>query len=105
MELDIDVENAPNSGETVLVITGSVDVQSRDWLLDEGREALRTEGITGLVLDMSGVTFLDSTGIGALIDLAHDAEDHAVTFGLRNPGPRVVRILQMTGLDARWPVE
>ena len=61
--------------------------------------------ITGLVLDLSGVTFLDSTGIGALIDLSHDAEDLAVTFGLRNPGPRVVRILQMTGLDARWPVE
>lgn len=105
MELDIDVETAGNSGTTVLVVTGSVDVQSRDWLLDEGREALRTEGITGLVLDMSGVTFLDSTGIGALIDLSHDADDFSVGFALRNPAPRVQRILEMTGLDTRWPVE
>jgi anti-sigma B factor antagonist len=105
MELDIDVETPPNSGDIVLVITGSVDVQSRDWLLDEGREALRTEGITGLVLDLSGVTFLDSTGIGALVDLSHDADDLSVTFTLRNPAPRVQRILQMTGLDARWPID
>ena len=105
MELDIDVETAPDSGTTVLVVTGSVDVQSRDWLLDEGREALRVEGITGLVLDLSGVSFLDSTGIGALVDLSHDAEDLSVTFALRDPAPRVLRILEMTGLDTRWPVE
>jgi anti-sigma B factor antagonist len=105
MELDIDVETKPGSGGTVLIVTGSLDVQSRDWLLDEGREALRAEGITSLVLDLSGVTFLDSTGIGALVDLSHDADDLSVTFGLRNPAARVQRILQMTGLDTRWPVQ
>lgn len=99
MELDIDVEASADSGRTVLVVTGSVDVQSRDWLLDAGREELRRDGVTGLVLDLAGVVFLDSTGIGALVDLSHDAEDLSVTFSVRNPSARVVRILDMTGLS------
>lgn len=91
-------------GHALLRVTGAIDVQSRDALLTAGHAAF--EGDTpGLVLDLADVTFLDSTGIGALVELGHDAEDADAAFALRDPSPRVVRILEMTGLSDAWPIE
>ena len=92
------------SGRSVLRVSGAIDVQSRDSLLTAGRAALKSDA-PALVLDLADVSFLDSTGIGALVELSHDAEDAEVGFALRDPSPRVVRILMMTGLGDTWPTE
>lgn len=95
-------EEAGRTGRTVLVVTGSVDLLSRTRLLEAGHAALRREGCRGLVLDLSGVRFVDSTGIGAFIELASDAEDRNSTFEVRSPSPRVERLLEVTGLSDTW---
>jgi anti-sigma B factor antagonist len=92
------------SGRTVLTVSGAIDVQSRDQLGSAGREALGG-GANPLVLDLADVTFIDSTGIGTLIELGHDAEDAEAGLVIRNPSPRVTRILQLTGLEDAWDVE
>jgi anti-sigma B factor antagonist len=91
-------------GHALLRVSGAIDVQSREALLTAGRAAFESDS-PGLVLDLADVTFLDSTGIGALVELGHDAEDADAGFALRDPSPRVVRILAMTGLDDAWPIE
>ena len=53
-----------------------------------------------MVVELSDVTFLDSTGIGALVELGRDAEDANAQFVISDPSPRVMRILEMTGLDS-----
>lgn len=103
--MDIDVTTSSDAGgRHVLDVAGAIDVQSRTVLLTEGRAAL-AEGATGLVVDLADVTFIDSTGIGALVELSHDAADAGATFTLRDPSPRAVRILDMTGLATVWPIE
>ena len=103
--MNIGIESATDdSGRCVVRVSGAIDVQSRGALLSAGRAALETDAPT-LVLDLGEVTFLDSTGIGALVELSHDAEDAEVGFALRDPSVRVIRILQMTGLGDTWPTE
>lgn len=101
MDLHID-EHEDGPGITVLTVQGSIDLESRARLLDAGHDALRGEGAVGLVLDLSAVGFVDSSGIGAFVDLARQAEDSDLSFAIRNPSPRVLRVLQVTGLAHLW---
>jgi anti-sigma B factor antagonist len=101
MDLDI-AERGEEAGRAVLVVTGSVDLLSRTRLLEAGHAALRRDGCRGLVLDLSGVRFVDSTGIGAFVELASEAEDRKATFEVRNPSARVERLLEVTGLAETW---
>jgi anti-sigma B factor antagonist len=103
--MNIGIEaDTDDTGRALLRVSGAIDVQSRDALLTAGRAALEGDS-PGLVLDLSNVTFMDSTGIGALVELGHDAEDADAGFSLRHPSARVVRILTMTGLGDAWPME
>jgi anti-sigma B factor antagonist len=101
MDLDI-AEHDDDSGRAVLTVTGSVDLASRSRLLEAGHAALRREGCHGLVLDLEQVQFVDSTGVGAFVELATEAEDQGATFEIRNPSARVQRLLEVTGLAETW---
>lgn len=91
-------------GRSVLSVSGAIDVQSRDSLITAARSVLEL-GAKVLVLDLAEITFMDSTGIGALVELGHDAEDADADFIIRNPSARVTRILDMTGLSSAWQME
>ena len=103
MELRIAESNA-DSGEVVLNVSGSVDLSSQGALLAKGQEVLGRSGVTGVVLDLSEVGFLDSTGLGALVELSRDAEDQEIDFAISNPSVRVQRVLEVTGLRDRWRI-
>lgn len=91
-------------GRALLRLSGAIDIQSRPALITAGRTALAGEP-AALVLEMADVTFMDSTGIGALVELGHDAEDADTELLIRDPSDRVLRILEMTGLGQTWPIE
>jgi len=102
MDLDINVETTAN-GTRILLLSGSMDLQSRG-LLAPGAGLGLTQ-TTHICLDLSGITFIDSSGIGAIVELAGDAEDAGISFSLRRPSALVRRILEMTGLLHTWPID
>lgn len=102
MELTITDES--EGDRRVLRLVGAVDLLSRDQLLELGGRAIAARP-AGVAIDLAGVDFFDSTGIGALVRLAEQAEDAGITFALRNPSARVARVLQIAGLEDTWPVE
>jgi anti-anti-sigma factor len=89
--------SADRSGITHIRVAGEVDIATAPQITDTVHEAI-TAGAREVLLDMAEVTFLDSTGIGALLQIKHAAADHDVALGLVDPHPRVVRVLQLTGL-------
>jgi anti-sigma B factor antagonist len=93
------------NGDAVLVVAGAIDLASRDEIVTAAQTALNDASTKALVLDLSGVTFIDSTGIGAIIGLAGEAEDLGRGFRLRRPSDRVSRILEVTGLADQWTIE
>jgi anti-sigma B factor antagonist len=78
-------------------IAGEVDIATAPHITDTVHDAI-TAGIHEILLDMADVTFLDSTGIGTLLQNKHTAAQQHVTLRLVNPNPRVVRVLELTGL-------
>jgi anti-sigma B factor antagonist len=65
---------------------------------------LREEGCANLVLDLRGLTFMDSTGLRLVIRWHTAARDEGFQFGIV-PGPDVVqRVFRLTGMDAHLTV-
>jgi anti-sigma B factor antagonist len=80
--------------DPVLVLTGYVD-QSTTPQLREALTDLIDSHHDRLTLDVEAVTFMDSSGIGALAS-AYKRGAHVT---VRHPSPTVLRELVMCGLD------
>jgi anti-sigma B factor antagonist len=102
--VDLELVATEEGGRSVLTLTGAVDVESRVPLRAAALKLIDDLPV-GLVLDMSGVTFMDSTGIGALVDVGRSAQDAGISFTIRRPSARVVRTLEAAGLTDVWDVE
>ena len=57
-----------------------------------------------LVVDMADVSFIDSTGLGALISAFQRARDNGTAFVLANPSTQVRQVLVWSGLMEVVPV-
>jgi anti-sigma B factor antagonist len=91
------ITTSTSDGVTVLEVAGEVDLSSADQLRDTAIAALTPYGGT-LRIDLAGVTFMDSTGLRALMAIYEYAGDqHRVL--IQNPRRNVQRILEITGLD------
>jgi anti-sigma B factor antagonist len=92
-----------SESRTCLLLDGSLDLESRDGFLERARAEL-SKGGAGLVLDLSGVTFMDSSGLNALITLSREGEDAGFPTVLHAPSARVMRLLETTGLQKLWKI-
>ena len=87
-----------SDGSAVVEIHGEVDISSapRLWqVLVDATNGLRP---TFVMVDLLHVTFIDSTGIGALVAGRNHARTLGVGFTVRNPSPFVTTQLRLTGL-------
>jgi anti-sigma B factor antagonist len=80
----------------ILVLAGEVDLAVREDLRAALGQLISDAQSPGYV-DMSAVTFFDSTGVHALLDAQHLAANHDVELIVR-PSPAVTRTMQLLGL-------
>jgi anti-sigma B factor antagonist len=68
--------------------------------VESALRALREKGAGNLVLDLRGLTFMDSTGLRLVIRWHTAAREDGFRFSIV-PGPEVVqRVFRLTGMDA-----
>jgi anti-sigma B factor antagonist len=91
-------------GDAVCVAApvGEIDVATAP-LLKSRLVALLDQGFSRFVLDLSGVRYLDSTGLGVLIGFARRLNGDGQITLANAPGP-VLALLELTGLDASFEV-
>jgi anti-anti-sigma factor len=80
-------------GEHELRLEGELDLATAAPL----RESLRELDGGGVVLDLSGVTFTDSTGLAALIAEGYRARRHGTTLRVRGATGQTRALLERTG--------
>ncbi len=86
-------------GGVVVTATGEVDMSTSPQL----RAALRDPGAAAhaVVLDLRGVTFMDSSGLGVIVGHHKRAREEGYRFSVAVAGaPEVRRILELSGLVA-----
>ncbi|WP_305787790.1 STAS domain-containing protein [Symbioplanes lichenis] len=94
-ELSITVDSAPD--EVVFHLAGEIDVLTVAKLSAMVNETL-ADPPGRIVLDMSGVTFCDSQGLGTLVVLSRKAQHARAVLSLANVGDFLMRVLDITGL-------
>jgi anti-sigma B factor antagonist len=94
-ELAITVEQGPD--ETVFRLAGEIDMFTITRLATMVADAL-TEPPNRIVLDMAGITFCDSQGLGTLVVLSRQAAHAQTVLVLANVGDFLLRVLDITGL-------
>ncbi|MDQ7904436.1 STAS domain-containing protein [Phytohabitans sp. ZYX-F-186] len=88
-------------GHVQLALVGEIDLSSVEVLLQGQGEALAgaaSRSLPGVVVDLGRVTFLDSTGIGALVGGFREASAAGLTYRLENPRGAVARVLDVSGV-------
>ncbi|MCX5215916.1 STAS domain-containing protein [Kitasatospora sp. NBC_00240] len=58
-----------------------------------------------LVIDLAGVTFCDSSGLGALLRARIATEQAGLTLHLARPAHAVAKVLELTGAYRVFPVD
>jgi anti-anti-sigma factor len=85
---------APECGPATFVVSGELDLGSLDGLLDA---IIPIAGESpGIVLDVSGLEFIDCSGVGALEQIAAAIAPRG-RLVIRHPSRQVARVLSLTG--------
>jgi anti-sigma B factor antagonist len=88
----------------VLSLIGEIDMASAPELQRACMAAV-DDGAKKVILDTSGVTFIDSTGLGVIIALQKRLRAEGGEASIRNPSSVLRRLIQVTNLDRVVPVE
>lgn len=94
---DLTISSGSRRASTVVRVGGEIDAFSAPTL----RERLEAEinaGHTHLVVDLEDVSFMDSSGLSALIGGLAAARSRNGSLSLAGPGERILRVLTITGL-------
>ena len=98
MEPHLSLDTVTTLEGTTVSASGELDMESVDHL---------KETLTGLFvdettvrLDLRNVTFIDSTGINALVLMSRRSTERGGRLVLSDPSPAVRRVLDYTGADA-----
>jgi anti-sigma B factor antagonist len=92
------------AGEVPIVaVSGEVDVYSAPALKESLTEQLQS-GATKLIVDLTGVAFLDSTGLGALVEARAATTDAGGSLLLVCSQERILKLFTITGLDGVFSI-
>ena len=100
---DFEVIVLSADGEAIVCLVGAIDLSVRDQLDTTLTQASDTT--ERLVVDLSRTTFIDSTGLKALVDVWRRRADARLELVLRDPAPVVTRTLEIAGLTDQLPID
>ena len=92
-----------NASEVVIL-----DLTGRLWILDlplrDLMNGLLGEGKSRFVLNLAGVDYIDSSGLGQLITIWTSIRSRSGQMAILNPTKRVQRLLEITRLTTVFPI-
>ncbi|HEX8305227.1 MAG TPA: STAS domain-containing protein [Jatrophihabitans sp.] len=87
---------------TVLEVRGEVDLHSAAQLQDRLLQVIA--GGQSVVVDLTGLSFLDSTGLGVLVAARNQAQQAGAQLRLVCTSDRMLKLFRITGLDAVFEI-
>ena len=106
MEKDLFISEYDEEKSRVkIVLCGEIDHHSAVSLRHEIDDMLMLTRPQSLILDLSCVDFMDSSGLGLIMGRYSLMEKRGGSMVIRNPSPRVKKILSLAGLERVIRVE
>lgn len=99
-KLDVEKVSGSNADHLVTRLKGWLSLETVHNFIS----AMRPEPAAHLVLDMSGVSFLDSAGVGALVSIFVSRRNAGKSLALTGLTQQANAALQVAGLMKLFPV-
>lgn len=96
------IKSVRDGDEHHVALYGELDISCGDALDVEMRE-VEASDVKRIVVDLSGLQFMDSTGIRLLLRLYGRARDDGARLMLLRGAPAVHQVLELTGTDKMLP--
>ena len=96
------LESEVDGSVTVLAVSGEVDIQSSPGLRTRIEKILAPD--EHLIIDLTQVRFMDSTGLGVLVAGLNRAKQIGASLLLVCDGVRVLKLFEMTGLTETFAI-
>jgi anti-anti-sigma factor len=97
---ELSINRRDDDRGVVLVLSGELDVVSAPELQQQLAEVL-SQSHDRVMLDLNGLTFVDSAGVSVLIRAKQTAQTDGRTLVLRRPTEQLERVFALVGL-ADW---
>ncbi len=89
---------------TIVTVEGDLVIGEPETTFKRTITKLLEEGRVNLLVDLSAVGFLDSSGLGALVRALTQSQKEGGQTKLLKAGPQVRKLLQMTKLDSVFEI-
>src|SRR5580692_9859338 len=99
-QLDLEKLSSSDEGNLVTRLNGKLSLETVHNFI----QTLRPEPAAVLILDMSGLTFLDSAGVGALVQLFVHRKSAGRKFALAGLTQQGTAVMQVSGLIKLLPI-
>lgn len=96
--------SAPAPGVVLLTVAGEVDALTDNQFATALRDVWKQSPPDTLLLDLTDVPFLGSSGLGHLVGAVHQAHDNNARFGVCAPSRPAQRAIEVTALDQILPI-
>ncbi|MCP4903117.1 MAG: STAS domain-containing protein [bacterium] len=97
------IERTESTSEAVITVVGEVDLYSSPELRTAILEAMPAAS-EQVAVDLSGVAYMDSSGVATLVEGLRSARKNEKSFSLIAPSPAVVKVLRLAKLDQVFEV-
>jgi anti-anti-sigma factor len=102
LSVSVSVEDREGGSRTVVRLAGEADVTTRALAEILGAEAAKKPRL--LLVDVSGLTFIDSAALHQIVQAHRKLRADGCRLELVGPSPVVARILQLSAIDQVIPV-
>ena len=97
-------ENRVSTEALTVRLSGELDIGAREHFEEMIERRLAEEGLRELVVDLNGLSFIDSSGLRMLVQAKTQADREGVDlFVLVPPEGQVREIWELSGLDIVFP--
>ena len=100
VHLDLQKQPESNGNRTVIRLDGKLSLETVHNFI----QTMRAEPAAQLILDMSGVSYLDSAGVGALVQIFVHRRNQVQTFALTGLTKQGSAVMQVAGLTKLLPI-
>jgi HptB-dependent secretion and biofilm anti anti-sigma factor len=99
----MDIRTESGSGKSIYALSGQLTYRDNEAFINLLKEI---DGLKGqkITLDLTALEYMDSFGVGLMVQAKEEAEEHQVTLVIANPVGAVRRLFEQMGLSNVLPI-
>lgn len=101
--MPLQIEKDESTDSYTIRVKGEVDLYSSPELREAITEAV-PKAVKEVVVDLAGVPYMDSSGVATLVEGFRAAKARNAGFVLLSPSNQVMKVLQLSKLDAIFEI-